>query len=129
MSLEERLAAVREELRALLREAGPSDGLPTPEFRTADQDAVPGAVWRTGWRFDRRDVEVLASADDAGSDLPCVFVRGITWDDDLVCLTPDDAVRIGRALLAAAAMTGSELIRQQVEARSRRRPTGPRRAS
>jgi hypothetical protein len=113
--------------RHLLREmtghldiAGPLPS-PTRWVRECEGDPLPGAVWQTGWRprtrFAGQSLEVIAALEDAGSDLPVVFLRGLDGDEEITCMATEQAVTLGRALLAAAALAGSAQLRTHCQAR------------
>lgn len=74
-----------------------SDAEPSTPLRTEGEGSEVMTVW-----LDARDAQVLT---DAGRD--AVFVRGrltsTYWSaGDLYCLTPVEAISLGRALIAAA---------------------------
>ncbi len=122
----EAVAAIRHELRSLLGEADAVGPLPTPAFvAPGDErsdlrgrhttDLMPGAHWRTGWHptgtGTGEEVTVIAALEDVGSDVPSVFVRGLSYMFGDVDIMPvENARRMGRALLAAADLAGSPLI-------------------
>jgi hypothetical protein len=106
------------ELTADLDAAGP---LPAPSrwVSEIEDDVLPGAVWDTGWRVQGRGepLQVVAALEDVDDERPVVFLRGVDGDDEICCISIGQAITVGRALLAAAALAGSPSVRTRCQAR------------
>jgi hypothetical protein len=114
--LRDELNRIGTQLRGLVVEFDATGPLPGPtRYVAAGEDGPPGARWATGWSLEDGPIEVLCTPDDTADGGPAmVYVRGLTYGGDITCLSPDEAVRVGRAFLGAAAMAGSAVIAKRV---------------
>ncbi|TQS30029.1 hypothetical protein [Microbispora sp. KK1-11] len=95
-SLVARLAEIRQEVAGLLGDID-TRVKPKPDRIATAGDGFPGPVW------DPAETWTVRVDDPADVSPACVFVNHPhMWDDDVIPLRPDDARRIGMALLAAA---------------------------
>lgn len=104
------LAHIHAQLRAMLTDVDAN--LPLPAAGESGDwygSGVTASLWDTGWCpgtwHSDETLKVIANPESPDGGRPCVYLRGLTGSGDLVAVSVDDALRVARALLAAAKAT------------------------
>lgn len=101
------LRDIRGQIRAMLADVEASMELPQPtesgKFYAgcASVDTLWDTQWQSGTWYCDETLKVIVHP-EPGADNPCVYLRGLTGSGDLVAMSTENAIRVGRALLAAA---------------------------